>query len=748
MALGHPHPTDVLVDDLIGLYAANVARLEGIVRDGLRRGLNPERWGTEEQERGDATLAYRARALAQARAILGELERQAGTVAPIAVGLGYRAGILATDRTLTATGAGRGGLTTDFGRVHVRAVEELAGQLHDSLTAAARRAGQNVEDVFARAAILEGALPGDGIVNGVRFLGRRADDPWRRVALEVQAGGIIGLDTRRQTSAMLKRRLLEEGVTDAVTGFVDRRGRRWSLDSYAAMAVRTTTREATTAGTANRLRDHGLDLVTVSTHKHPADECTPFEGNTYSLTGDHPTYPALKVRPPFHPNCAHVLTPAEANLDEFERELGLVADELVEPPPVPDPPAVPAPGPEATTPAPAKPKRQSPEEKIAERAETVRREAGERGRNTAAAELAEIAAADNAQRSRIVHALMHPNATGRLDSELDLQADHLTDEDRELIARLRAAKTVQRAVEYDETETTAIGREVRRLVDRRVKAAHKAYLKRDAELKAADEAAWDAAVERAGGSQSKALDDQEAEDEQRRIRALRRDLYREHVANERRILVDVLGKVRAGFGTEELRPAEIGKLHAERLDYVPLDVDRNTRGYLREDFAEVSGLIPAEWAQGAGGFKVAHTTTRAFYMHGVDGSKAFMAVGSSTPRTVLHELGHRFERTVPGALSLEAQFYDRRTRRRNGLREDPVPMGGAYGAEELTREDKWRNRYMGKAYRRNGGPTDSQPAVAGAFELLSMGLEHLFYGEPDGLDEDYREWLLGVLTVA
>lgn len=122
--------------------------------------------------------------------------------------------------------------------------------------------------------------------------------------MEEVAGGIIGLDTRRQVSAGLHRRLLLEGVTDALTGFVDASGRRWSLPSYTEMVARTTTREAMSAGTANRMTEHGLDLVTISEHAHVADECSDYEGNTYSLTGTDTRYPVLDVRPPFHPRAA------------------------------------------------------------------------------------------------------------------------------------------------------------------------------------------------------------------------------------------------------------------------------------------------------------------------------------------------------------------------------------------------------------------------------------------------------------
>ena len=320
MAVHAPHPSDVLVTDLVNLYSSSTRRLEGIVAAGLRRGLTSARLGTPRQRAGDSTHAYRERQLQQAHALLDQLHQQAGQVAPIIIGRSYGAGLVAVDATV-----GPGRLTGRFGRVHTRAVEAIAANMTSSLQANAERARVNVATVFARAAAIEGALPASGRVAGVQFIGRRIDDPYRRVALNAVGEGIVSLDTRRQVSAQLVRKLINEGVTDAVTGYVDRAGRRWPLDVYARMVARTTTREAMTAGTMNRLTEHGLDLVTISSHDHKADECTPYDGNTYSLSGNAAGYELLPESPPFHAGCLHVLTPAAANLDAFEAELARAA---------------------------------------------------------------------------------------------------------------------------------------------------------------------------------------------------------------------------------------------------------------------------------------------------------------------------------------------------------------------------------------------------------------------------------------
>lgn len=154
-------------------------------------------------------------------------------------------------------------------------------------------------------------------------IGRRVDDVFRRVGLEEVATGVVSGSARREVSAALQARLIREGVTDSLTGFVDARGARWQLDVYSEMVARTTTREAMSAGTRNRMAELALDLVTISSHADPCDLCASYDGNTYSINGSTDGYDVLDQWPPFHPNCIHVATPASANLDAIEAELGL-----------------------------------------------------------------------------------------------------------------------------------------------------------------------------------------------------------------------------------------------------------------------------------------------------------------------------------------------------------------------------------------------------------------------------------------
>ena len=135
------------------------------------------------------------------------------------------------------------------------------------------------------------------------------------------------VEARIEVSRQIRERLLREGRPV----FLDRRGRVWDLDRYSGMAARTTTREAMTQGTINRLREHGIQLAQVSAHQG-RDFCVPALSEVEGGPEPHPVYPPISAiggGPPFHPNCVHVLTPfVERLATEEEKERGHISPGL------------------------------------------------------------------------------------------------------------------------------------------------------------------------------------------------------------------------------------------------------------------------------------------------------------------------------------------------------------------------------------------------------------------------------------
>jgi hypothetical protein len=125
------------------------------------------------------------------------------------------------------------------------------------------------------------------------------------------AAGITEGATREEVS----NKLLTSFQNEIGQGnFIKVGSKQYDPADYAELVARTRTREATTLGTINTALQYGVDLVQVSEHEDidGIDICNEFEGKIFSLSGTSKIYPELTQRPPFHPNCRHVLTPITA----------------------------------------------------------------------------------------------------------------------------------------------------------------------------------------------------------------------------------------------------------------------------------------------------------------------------------------------------------------------------------------------------------------------------------------------------
>lgn len=174
----------------------------------------------------------------------------------------------------------------DFGRTDTRAVEQFA-----------REAVTAVRSTHAQ--ILRSTL-----------------DVYRSVIAETAAPGVVtGTTTRRQATQRALNRFADHGLV----GFVDRRGRRWELDTYAEMATRTAVGHAQVAGALDRFEASDRDLVIVSDAPQECKACRPWEGKVLSISGATPkgtrvggftvagTVAEAQRAGLHHPNCRHRL---------------------------------------------------------------------------------------------------------------------------------------------------------------------------------------------------------------------------------------------------------------------------------------------------------------------------------------------------------------------------------------------------------------------------------------------------------
>lgn len=140
------------------------------------------------------------------------------------------------------------------------------------------------------------------------------------------------------------------------------------------------------------------------------------------------------------------------------------------------------------------------------------------------------------------------------------------------------------------------------------------------------------------------------------------------------------------------------------------------------------------------------TEGRAHYQDSVRDTKSLKQVSrvtlDGTVSTAVHELGHRYEYTVPGLHRLEELFHDRRTRGESAVGLGTLFPGNRYGRDERTYEDQFFDSYAGKVY------PDRR-----AYELMTMGMEAVSMGKqgttpkgPGKIDDEYQSFILGALV--
>lgn len=159
-------------------------------------------------------------------------------------------------------------------------------------------------------------------IRGVSRNARRILDTALKQQLNfIIADGKLTGAARRQVSASVAQAIQDSGLT----ALVDRGGKRWELDTYGRMLVRTKSVEARNAGLMNRMTASGKDLVQVTRHNSKHKNCLFWEGKILSISGKTPTgtklpggyvvagtYEDAVRRGLFHPNCKHginVITP-------------------------------------------------------------------------------------------------------------------------------------------------------------------------------------------------------------------------------------------------------------------------------------------------------------------------------------------------------------------------------------------------------------------------------------------------------
>ncbi|MGD2278213.1 phage minor capsid protein [Bacillus wiedmannii] len=153
----------------------------------------------------------------------------------------------------------------------------------------------------------------------------------RQTVAEQMRIGIIKQSGRRLMSKAITDQLTKQGFTkkiddDGFVGIIDRSGRKWKLDTYSRMVVRTKLTQAHSEGMKTQGIESNIDLAVISSHG-AKDSCAKYEGLVVSMNGLTAGYKTVeelrKSNKIFHPNCEHTFYPIR-NLDvlsDKEREI-------------------------------------------------------------------------------------------------------------------------------------------------------------------------------------------------------------------------------------------------------------------------------------------------------------------------------------------------------------------------------------------------------------------------------------------
>ncbi|HOV68834.1 MAG TPA: hypothetical protein PLZ84_00755 [Clostridia bacterium] len=164
----------------------------------------------------------------------------------------------------------------------------------------------------------------------LRYVETARDNALRMAGLEATGEKLASGSTIRQMKDNLIKKLQEEGFMTVQYGQGEN-AYQVSLDSYASMVARSTTREAGNIARENQLTANGYDLVKMTTHYPTCHICTQFQGRVYSITGKDKRFPPLSRAfangyHNIHPNCRHSVHPWIEELREPEEVQQAIAE--------------------------------------------------------------------------------------------------------------------------------------------------------------------------------------------------------------------------------------------------------------------------------------------------------------------------------------------------------------------------------------------------------------------------------------
>lgn len=171
----------------------------------------------------------------------------------------------------------------------------------------------------------------DDLLSATQLTSKRTKQIVRRVVSEKMKMDMARARGRKMMNKGIIEELTKQGLTKSVkekgfVGIVDSKGRKWELNRYVDMVVRSKYKQARTEAIRTEALERDTDLAVISSHG-AKDACRNYEGMVISMNGTtsgYPTYEELrKTNKIFHPNCKHTLYAirSEDLLSDEERKI-------------------------------------------------------------------------------------------------------------------------------------------------------------------------------------------------------------------------------------------------------------------------------------------------------------------------------------------------------------------------------------------------------------------------------------------
>ena len=127
--------------------------------------------------------------------------------------------------------------------------------------------------------------------------------------------GVAGASFKNATDwQALAEKLRQDVMVNGVTGFIDKAGHSWKVDTYVDVVAQSSVMKAYNTGVKSEMQAQGLDLARLSDEidEHTCEACVKWAGQILSITGATPGFPTVdeaEADGVFHCHCVHTLEP-------------------------------------------------------------------------------------------------------------------------------------------------------------------------------------------------------------------------------------------------------------------------------------------------------------------------------------------------------------------------------------------------------------------------------------------------------